>query len=149
MDDNSSSNEQFDPIAEGDEDLCRALWIAVIVQAFVDAAGKSSKAGNRRERIRAREWLATESPDSEFAAVCDLAGLSFTETQRRLQKLLASEYETLDFRCLTKAWGSSQSIESRARFFKRARKNANNRREAFLRIKEAAITAPPTQQHFG
>ena len=149
MDDHSMTSEVFDPIEQGEEDLCRALWIAVIVQAFVDAGGKSSKAGNLRERQRARDWLAADNENSEFATVCDLAGLCFRQTQKRLNELLGSDFETLDFRCLTKAWGKAQTVESRARFFKRARRNAMNRRTAVIRSGSQMFTGGQHQTRCG
>lgn len=134
---------QFGPIEEGDEDLCRALWISVIVQAFIDAGGKSSKAGNRRDRDYARTWLAAESENSEFAIICGLADLPFRQTRTRILTLLESDHETLDFRCLTKAWGKAQNPESRNRFFTRARRNARLRNQAHQNLK--AKTSVPAK----
>lgn len=147
MEDSHESNEGFSPVEEGEEDLCRALWISVIVQAFIDAGGNRSKAGNRHDQRRASEWLSDECEESEFAVVCGLAGLCHKKTQRRLKSLLASEYETLDFRCLTKAWGKQQTVESRVRFFNRARRNAKNRQAAYVKLKEHSLSPASNQTH--
>ncbi len=136
---------QFGAIEEGDDDLCRALWISVIVQALIDAKGKSSKSGNRRDRQVAKKWLAAESEYSDFARICDLAGLPFHETRQKLGDFLKSDYETLDFRCLTKAWGKSETMESRSRFFRRARRNADNRRKTILELSQHAKTKPASR----
>lgn len=127
----------FGAIEEGEEDLCRALWISVIVQTFVDAGGKSGKSRSQQEAIRAKAWLSAESHESEFAIICDLADLPFAKTRGRLLEMLENEHETLDFRCLTKAWGKSQTPENRNRFFTRARRNAKLRQLAYE--KAAAI----------
>jgi hypothetical protein len=147
MEDFQEPGEGFLPVEEGEEDLCRALWISVIVQAFIDAKGNSSKSGNHRERKQAFDWLADESPEGEFAVVCDLAGLCHKKTQGRIKSLLASEYETLDFRCLTKAWGKAQTVESRVRFFNRARRNARNRQAAYVKLKEHSLSPASNQTH--
>lgn len=122
----------FQPIEEGEEHLCRALWISVVVQAFIDAGGNGSAKGDPRDRQAALAWLESASEKGDFAFVCDLAGLDFRATRRRLQNITASKFESVDFRCLTKAWGKTKAIESRARFFNRARKNALSRQQAFL-----------------
>lgn len=147
MEDFQEPNEEFSPIEEGEEDLCRALWISVIVQAFIDAGSNRSRLSDRHNQREAREWLFDESPESEFAEVCGYAGLCYKKTQRRLRALFASENETLDFRCLTKAWGKKQTVESRVRFFSRARRNARNRRTAFLKLKEYSLNPGTTQRH--
>jgi len=145
MNEESTCREEFGEIEEGDEDLCRALWISVIVQAFIDAGGKSTKARNIREQQQAMTWLSS-GEGSDFATVCDLAGVGFRTTQRRLFELLDSERETLDFRCLTKSWGKSQSVESRARFFQRARRNARNRQEAFAKTNSSITEKLPRRR---
>ena len=55
------SNDWDEPfegeIPETDADLCRAMWIAVILQALLDAKSNSLKKCLQKKRAEAREWL--------------------------------------------------------------------------------------------
>ncbi|MFD0894751.1 hypothetical protein KBB96_04960 [Luteolibacter ambystomatis] len=133
MNDNEELPERkVAPIQETEEDLCRALWLAVAIQALIDASGKG---GNSAYQTQAREWLLGKGGiTSDFAAVCDLAGIDFAKTRRRFTKVLKGETESIDFRCTKKAHLRNRSQESRKRYFRRAERNARLRHEARSRI---------------
>src|SRR5687768_8367304 len=115
------------PVQETEEDLCRALWLAVAIQALIDASGKG---GNPAYQAQAREWLLGKGGiTSDFAAVCDLAGIDFEKTRKRFAKVLKGETESIDFRCTKKAHLRNRSQESRKRYFRRAERNARIRSE--------------------
>lgn len=65
-----------------------ALWRAVITQALMDAASRSSKHEAIRNRQEAREWLLGLT--SDFESVCDNAGMDpdyvRTEARRALHR---------------------------------------------------------------
>ncbi len=118
------------PIDETDDDLCRALWIAVAIQAIIDASSKSRKKCAIKEKSRALQWLSDNADeDSDLAWVCDLAGIDFRELRKRFKKTLSNPDESIDFRCLKKSGIENRGAESRKRYFARARKNARLRKE--------------------
>jgi len=90
-------------IEQGDEDICRTLWLSVIVQSLGDALTKSNKPPFKKNRREALEWFAAEEGEgSDFATVCNLAGLDFRLTQERISQFLNHELEAIDFRCIRK-----------------------------------------------
>lgn len=118
------------PIDETEDDLCRALWIAVAIQAVIDASSKSRKKSAIKEKSLALQWLSDNADDeSDLAWVCDLAGIDFRELRKRFKKSLRNPAESIDFRCLKKAGIENRGAESRKRYFARARKNARLRQE--------------------
>lgn len=130
MDCNDDDFERGQPIEEGDEDLCRAVWLAVIVQALLDATGAPRNEWDKLESLR---WLEGRHCDtSDFAAVCDLAGIDFAKAGRFVTKVLEGKLDCIDFRCTKKAHLRNRSQESRKRYFRRADKNAKQRRERQL-----------------
>jgi hypothetical protein len=131
-------DRNYEPIQETEEDLCRALWLAVAVQGLIDASGKS---GNSIDKARAEEWLVGRGGiTSDFATVCDLAGIDPERTKKRFQEILRGNLEQIDFRCMKKACLKNRSEESRKRFFRRAEKNARLRREKILSFKTPIIS---------
>lgn len=66
----------------------QALWTAVITQALMDAASQSAKRDARKDKTRARDWLAT--PTDDFQDVCDLAGLDPSYVSTRAERAIAS-----------------------------------------------------------
>lgn len=121
----ANDNEYFPPIEETEEDLCRTLWIGVIVQAIIDATGKSA---NHLDQAKALEWLKGKGgTTSEFAEVCHLAGIDFELTRKRCEELVTGN--GIDFRCLKKPKIENRANEDRKRYFRRAEKNARLRRE--------------------
>lgn len=66
----------------------QALWTAVITQALMDAASQSAKRDARKDKTRARDWLAT--PTDDFQDVCDLAGLDPSYVATRAERAIAS-----------------------------------------------------------
>ena len=139
MNDNDENVERKGkPIDQTEEDLCRCLWLAVAVQALIDASGKG---GNSVDQSQAREWLKARSgSDSEFATVCDLAGIDFERTRNQFEKVLKQEVEPIDFRCMKKAYAHNRSHEDRKRFFRRAERNARNRTRRIQRTDFADLT---------
>ena len=118
------------PIDETDDDLCRALWIAIAIQAIIDASSKSRKKCAIKEKSSALQWLSDSADeDSDLAWVCDLAGIDFRQLRKRFKKSLRNTAESIDFRCLKKSGIDNQGTESRKRYFARARKNARLRQE--------------------
>jgi len=66
----------------------QALWTAVITQALMDAASASAKIDARKDKTRARDWLAAGS-DPDFQDVCDMAGLDPSYVTHRAKHALA------------------------------------------------------------
>ncbi len=135
MDETQISNRNYETIQETEEDLCRALWLAVAVQGLIDASGKG---GNSIDKARAQEWLVGRGGiTGDFSTVCDLAGIDPERTKKRFQGILRGDVEQIDFRCMKKAYLKNRSEESRKRFFRRAEKNARLRRERNLSKKDS------------
>ena len=105
-------NEQLDleqqrpsiPIPPGDDDLCRALWLSVLVQAVVDAKSKRSRSCFKRYQDRALDWIngSTDDEDQNFIEVCHLAGVDPIEMRRLISEALVSDSDNFNFRCLMK-----------------------------------------------
>ena len=117
-------------IDESEDDLCRALWISVAIQAIIDAGSKSRKRAAIKDRSSALQWLSDGGEEeSDLAFVCDLAGIDFRQLRKRFKKSLREPEDSIDFRCLKKVGVKSNSPESRMRYFARARKNERLRIE--------------------
>jgi hypothetical protein len=122
------------PIEETEEDLCRALWLAVAIQAIIDASSKSRKKSAIKERSQALQWLADNADEeSDLALVCDLAGIDFKMLRRKFKQMLRNPSDSIDFRCLKKAGMEKRGTESRKRYFARVRKNARLKQERNLK----------------
>lgn len=125
-DDEECIDRKVEPVQETEEDLCRSLWLAVAIQALIDATGKG---GNSLNQAQAIEWLKGKGGiTSDFACVCDLAGIDFERTRKKFEQVIKREVESIDFRCMKKAGANNRSNENRKRFFRRAERNARNRR---------------------
>lgn len=127
----------FEPetsIDETETDLCRALWIAVAMQAIIDASSKSRKKAAIKARDEAVRWLMDpDNQSSDLAMVCDLAGIDATMLRKKFLQALRNPSDSIDFRCLKKCGISSRTPESRKRYFARVRKNDRLRRESYRR----------------
>lgn len=111
------------PIDETETDLCRALWVSTALQAVVDARSESKKRSLRKAKADALTWLqAEEGDESEFAIVCDLAGIDYKMARSRLLEIVKSREETADFRCIRKALQSNKGMELRSSYFKRMKR---------------------------
>ena len=79
------------PIPEGDDDLCRALWLSVIIQAVNDAKSNRSRPCYKKDRLCALKWIkGTRDNDREdFEEVCELAGVDPIKLRRIIDKALA------------------------------------------------------------
>lgn len=142
-DENFESREET-PIDETENDLCRALWIAVAIQAIIDASSKSRKKSAIREKSIALQWLSDAADEnSDLAWVCDLAGIDFRELRKRFKKSLSNPSESIDFRCLKKAGIENRGSESRKRYFARARKNAMLKQERIEKQTSSAASLTP------
>ena len=123
-----NSNEDFEPffeatIAETDDDLCRSLWLSVILQMIIDARTESRKPPNIRRREEALEWLdAEDDQGSDFAMICDLAGIDFELMRRKAWRIVRNGTELLDFRCLRKPQIHNRAGECRTKFLRRTRR---------------------------
>lgn len=100
--------EEVGPVEAGDwpwdsveESDCRALWAAVVVQACIDARTQSRKKCAEKIKREALAWLQSESEDSDFLAVCDLAGLSPSCVRKELDRHLR-EGSGPNFHCVRK-----------------------------------------------
>jgi hypothetical protein len=125
------------PIDETEEDLCRALWLAVAIQAIIDATSKSRKKSAIKERSQALQWLADNADEeSDLALICDLAGIDFRMLRKKFKQVLRNPSDSIDFRCLKKAGIENRGAESRKRYFARVRKNARLKKERDLRKSE-------------
>ncbi len=129
------------PIDETEEDLCRALWLAVAIQAIIDATSKSRKKSAIKEKSQALLWLADNADeDSDLALICDLAGIDFRMLRKKFKQVLRNPSDSIDFRCLKKAGIENRGAESRKRYFARVRKNSRLKRERDLRKSEEGAT---------
>jgi len=148
MNDNEELPERkVAPVQETEEDLCRALWLAVAIQALNDASGKGRNPDHQAE---AREWLLDERGiTSDVATVCDLADIDLEKTRQRFAKVMKGETESIDFRCMKKADLKNRSREGRKRYFRRAERNARLRHEARNRIRfpNAAMESVPSNDN--
>jgi len=119
---------QYPLIDESETDLCRALWIAAPVQAVIDAKSKRKRQEHQQAKQEALEWLeAKEGEASDFAEVCDLAGLDFQLTRERLLELVRDENAKVSFSCLKKAMMCNRGNEARSKYLKRMRRHEKQR----------------------
>ena len=111
-------------IPETDDDLCRAMWISVILQAVLDAKSKSNKSCLQKQRQRARDWLGLDGHEEidDYRFVCELAGIDINKMNRVVERVIAEEGAPLDFRCLKKAQMPNRTGELRTRYFRRLKK---------------------------
>jgi hypothetical protein len=118
------------PIDETETDLCRALWLAVAVQAVIDATSNSRKKSAIRDKSNALMWLAENADgESDFSTVCDLADIEPENLRKIFKEIRHDPTRSLDFRCLKKMENGKRSCESRKRYFARVRRNDRLRRE--------------------
>lgn len=66
----------------------RALWVAVITQAMMDALSRSNNAEARYQREESIRWLTSNSKD--FVTVCLYAGFDPDYIRKRVKQTLAS-----------------------------------------------------------
>lgn len=66
----------------------RAMWVAVITQAMMDALSKSAKPEEQFNKFEATRWLTGNS--IQFRNVCSLAGLDPDYVRVRAKKALAN-----------------------------------------------------------
>jgi len=66
----------------------RAMWIAVITQALMDALSKSKTPEALYFKEEAQHWLTGNS--ANFIMVCEMAGMHPDDIRRRAKKALAS-----------------------------------------------------------
>jgi hypothetical protein len=132
----NSGNNLDDPIeeeiSETDDDLCRAMWISVILQAVLDAKSKSNKKCLQKQRQRAREWLGLDGHEDidDYRLVCELAGIDIDKMNHVVTRVIAEEGAPLDFRCLKKAQMPNRTGELRSRYFRRLEKRRIRRAHA-------------------
>ena len=118
-----NEEREIQPIDESETDLCRALWVSTALQAVVDARSQSKKRTLKKAKVEALEWLyAKEGDESEFAEVCDLAGIDYKMAQVRLLEIVNRPEENADFRCIRKALQDNKGMELRSLYFKRMKR---------------------------
>lgn len=112
------------PIDETDNDLCRALWISVIVQAMIDLGAKSPGKEHQHRRSEVIQWLGSNPEEREdFETVCSMAGVDSSEVRRVMKGIIRGTVPHVDFRATKKALVKNREREDRRRYFRRARKN--------------------------
>jgi len=130
------------PIPEGEEDLCRALWLAVIVQAVNDARSGRSRLCYRRDRKNALDWIHGLGPDEgrDFEKVCELAGVDPVKLRREIDLALEGRHEGFTFRCLTKHSNCARRNEPEGRraYFGRLRRSDAQRLRRAQKLSEQA-----------
>ena len=142
-----NEERESQPIDETETDLCRTLWVSTALQAVVDARSKSKKRSLKKAKAEALEWLqATEGEESDFAVVCDLAGIDYKLARYRLLEIVQSTEETADFRCIRKTLQSNRGAELRSTYFKRMQRLETQRqlRRATLLALKALAESEPT-----
>lgn len=139
---NVTDNQDRDgnPIDETDNDLCRALWISVIVQAMIDIGVRTPGRENLQRRSEVLQWLGQNPEEIEdFETVCSLAGVEASEVRRIMKNILRGRSSGIDFRATKRALAKNREQEDRKRYFRRARKNQRNRlRFQSERVRSAA-----------
>ena len=116
------------PIHESESHLCRTLWVSVALQAVVDARSESPKPELKRAKEEALEWLTAKGgEDSDFASVCDLAGIDFEKTRARLLEVVEDKDKAADFRCIKKALLDNRGQELRSKYLKRIKRQEKAR----------------------
>ena len=115
-------------IDKTDNDLCRALWISVIVQAMIDIGARATTIENKRRRSDVLKWLG-QDPEAidDFETVCSLAGLEPSAIRKIMRDILRGKGPSIDFRATKRALAKNRGQEDRKRYFRRARKNQQNR----------------------
>lgn len=66
----------------------QALWRAVILQAILDATSSAKRSENIVEKQKATNWIFDKNTD--FDAVCFLAGYSTSYVRRKAKKFITS-----------------------------------------------------------
>lgn len=61
----------------------RCLWLAVILQAIMDAKSNSKKSENEFHRHYSRQWL--EGASEDFQTVCEFAGMDEKYVREQLE----------------------------------------------------------------
>ena len=89
------SDDEIEP------DICRAIWLSVIVQALLDAKNRSKKPHLRKARAEALSWFAQPNENSDFAEVCEMAGVCPADVRRVFRNMRKGE-KAVDFRALKK-----------------------------------------------
>ena len=117
---NANEPTQYPAIDESETDLCRAIWIAVIVQAVIDAKSNRKRQEYRTAKKEAIKWLeAKAGEESEFAEICSLAGLDFRNTQKQLLEIIHDKNRSVNFHCLKKALMDNRNYEPRSKYLRR------------------------------
>lgn len=135
------TNMITEDIDKTDNDLCRALWISVIVQAMIDIGVRATNSENKRRRSEVLQWLG-QDPDAinDFETVCSLAGLEPSAIRKIMKDILRGKGPSIDFRATKRALAKNRGQEDRKRYFRRARKNQRNRliaQSETLKVQEA------------
>lgn len=118
----NQENRVIVPLSEEDGDICQVLWLSVIMQGLSDALSDSDQYPFKQRREEALRWFAAgKGYHSDFAMICDMAGVDFKMAKERINLFLTGELPVIDFRCFRKGNLYAPATESRKRFFKRAR----------------------------
>lgn len=132
---NDNSIESTITVTVSEAEHYRVLWLSVIMQQLSDALSTSNKYPFNKRRKEALEWFEAKNGDgSDFAMVCELAGVSFTLTKKRIQLFLNREIEAVDFRCLHKGLSGDSIPMNRSSYLARMRKRDERRKQRNTRV---------------
>ncbi len=100
------------PIDESETDFCRALWMAVLIQACIDARSGSTQRDTKRDKAEALAWLSDAEEGGDFVTVCELAGLDPSKARKSIKRFLGQKNARIDFRCLRKGRSRKPSADN-------------------------------------
>ncbi|MEM6823013.1 MAG: hypothetical protein AAF558_13870 [Verrucomicrobiota bacterium] len=78
-----------------------SLWRAVLVQVIIDAKTKAKCREQRKAKAEALAWLSQPEEGSDFALICDLAGLSPSATRKAVKQIMRGDRK-ISFSCMRK-----------------------------------------------
>lgn len=84
----------------------KTLWRTLIIQMINDALITSKRREKRKAKREALSWLSNTSPESDFAYVCDMAGLDPSYTAKLAQDIIAGRRPKIDLRKLHRRKGA-------------------------------------------
>lgn len=80
------NNKEFSCTSQKEVASMRALWRAVIMQAFQDALSNAKNYDLRREKIKAVSWLSSDNEDLKI--VCSYADLDYHYVKKKVKELV-------------------------------------------------------------
>ena len=109
--------KNYPPIDESENDLCRALWIQVLIQVALDAISANKKPTHAHYKKSALEWIYAE--DADFKLICELAELEACVAKKLLRDIVEGNREHIDFRAIRKERLDNRGMQLRTSYLKR------------------------------